>query len=162
MEGRPRRGTQAAVGGETALSRLLLNTTFLIDAERQAGELEACIADDDVAIAAVTLAELLVGVALASPRHRPARQAFVDEIVDAIPVLSYDTAVAEAHAALLTATRQAGRPRGAHDLIIAATARATGKTVLTADSTGCADLANVEIVVPDRREPLAAVGRGAD
>lgn len=147
MEGRPRRGAQAAVGGGTALSRLLLDTTFLIDAERQAGELEAFIADDDdVAIAAVTLAELLVGVALASPRHRPARQAFVDEVVDAIPVLSYDTAVAEGHAALLTATRQAGRPRGAHDLIIAATARATGRTVLTADSTGFADLANVEIV----------------
>lgn len=101
--------------------------------------------DDDVAIAAVTLAELLVGVALASPRYRPARQAFVDEVADAIPVLSCDTAVAEAHAALLTATRQAGRPRGAHDLIIAATARATGRTVLTADPTGFEDLPNVEI-----------------
>ena len=101
--------------------------------------------DDDVAIAAVTVAELLVGVALAGARQRPARQAFVDDVLEAMPVLAYDAEVADAHAALLVATRQAGRPRGAHDLIIAATARATGRTVVTADPSGFEGLPDVEL-----------------
>lgn len=82
---------------------------------------------------------------LASPRQRPARQAFVDDVREAIPVFAYDTDVAETHAALLAATRRAGRPRGAHDLIIAATARATRRTVVTADPSGFEDLPDVRI-----------------
>jgi tRNA(fMet)-specific endonuclease VapC len=49
-------------------------------------------------------------------------------------VLDYTPSVAEHHAALLTHVRRHGRPRGAHDLIIAATARATGRTLLTTDT----------------------------
>lgn len=100
-------------------------------------------------MAAVSLAELLVGAALATPRHRSARQAFVDAVRDAIPVLSYDVRVAEAHAQLLAATRRAGRPRGAHDLIIAATARAFGRTVVSADAQGFAGLPGVEVAHRD-------------
>jgi predicted nucleic acid-binding protein len=50
---------------------LLLDTTLLIDRERGATELEGLIGDDDdVTIAAVTLAELTVGVELAGTRQR--------------------------------------------------------------------------------------------
>ncbi len=106
------------------MTLLLLDTTFLIDAERSDAELDSAIDDtDDVAIAAITVAELLVGVGLASGRRRSQRQRFVDEICDVIPILAYDQNVASEHAELLVAVRRAGRPRGAHDLIIAATAR---------------------------------------
>ncbi len=40
--------------------------------------------------------------------------------------------------------RRSGRPRGAHDLIVAATARATARTVITADAAAFAGLAGVE------------------
>jgi tRNA(fMet)-specific endonuclease VapC len=43
------------------------------------------------------------------------------------------------------AVRRAGRPRGAHDLIIAATAVATGRIVVTADGDGFADLPGVSV-----------------
>jgi tRNA(fMet)-specific endonuclease VapC len=43
-------------------------------------------------------------------------------------------AVAEQHAALLAHAHRKGNQRGVHDLIIAATARATGRTVVTADA----------------------------
>jgi tRNA(fMet)-specific endonuclease VapC len=106
-----------------------------VAADRSAAALDAVIDDDDdVAIAAVTLAELLVGVALSDNRHRARRRAFVEEISTGIPVLSYDSAVAESHAELLVATRRAGKPRGAHDLIIAATARASQREVVSADA----------------------------
>lgn len=129
------------------MSRLLIDTTFLVDAERHEGDLDEVIADDDdVAIAAVTVAELLVGVHLASGRRKAGRAAFVDEIVESLPIIAYDERVAREHAALLAAVRSSGRPRGAHDLLIAATARATGRTVITADHAAYADLPGVAVV----------------
>lgn len=116
------------------MSRLLLDTTFLIDAERGTADLDDLIGDDDdVAIAAITLAELTVGVQLATTRQRPRRQSYVHEITVSFPILPYDEAVAVHHASLLVAVRRTGRPRGAHDLIIAATAAAAGRTVVSAD-----------------------------
>lgn len=62
-----------------------------------------------------------------------------------VPLIAYDLSVAMAHARLLVATRKAGRPRGAHDLIIAATAVVGGLVVVTADPTGFEDLPGIEI-----------------
>jgi predicted nucleic acid-binding protein len=101
--------------------------------------------DDDVAVAAVTIAELRVGVLLSTARARSARQAFFDDVVEAIPVLVYDQAVAEAHADLLVHVRRHGTPRGAHDLIIAATAKASGRTVVSADSSAFGALPGVHV-----------------
>ncbi len=129
------------------MSLLLLDTTFLIDVERGGADLDDLIADDDdVAMAAVTVAELTVGARLASKRHRQARHDFVAAMVEALPVIPYDLAVAAAHADLLIAVRRMGTPRGAHDLIIAATARASARSVVTADRAGFADLPGVTVV----------------
>ena len=133
------------------MSLLLLDTTFLVDAERGA-DLDALIGDDDdVAIAAISVAELTVGVLLASPRQRTRRQGYVDEIVASIPILPYDEFVAVQHANLLAAVRRAGRPRGAHDLIIAATAATSGRTVVSADRRAFDDLPGVSAI--DHRSP---------
>lgn len=124
---------------------MLLDTTFLVDAERGERTPDILLDDDDVAIAAITVAELLVGVALADKAHRTARQAFADSVVATIPVLPYDLRVARVHAELLAATRRAGRPRGAHDLVIAATAITSGRAVVTADPAGFAGLPGIEL-----------------
>jgi tRNA(fMet)-specific endonuclease VapC len=125
---------------------LLLDTTFLVDAERAGDDLDDLIADaDDVAVAAITIAELGVGVELATRATRPGREQFVDTVITSIPVIDYDLNVAEVHAKLLAAVRRRGRPRGAHDLIIAATARATGRVVLTADAAAFSDLPDVAV-----------------
>jgi len=126
------------------VTRLLFDTTFLIDSERAGAELDQLIDDDDqVAVAAVTIAELRVGALLADKRRKSARTAYVNDIVAIIPIVNYDLETAEAHARLLVAVRQQGRPRGAHDLIIAATALASDRTVITADATAFADLPGV-------------------
>jgi tRNA(fMet)-specific endonuclease VapC len=128
------------------VTRLLLDTTFLIDAERSAGALDELIADDDdAAIAAITIAELQVGVHVASGSRQTSRQDFLDAVASTIPVLDYDVAVAAAHAELLFHVRRRGEPRGAHDLIIAATARAAGRTVVTADHAAFDALPGVEL-----------------
>jgi tRNA(fMet)-specific endonuclease VapC len=129
------------------VSLLLLDTTFLLDAERGADKLDAMIDDDDdVAIAAITVAELTVGVQLASARQKQRRQAYVDDVLASIPILPYDRAVAIEHADLLVSVRRSGRPRGAHDLMIAATARAFRRTVVSADRHAFDDLPGVAAI----------------
>lgn len=128
------------------MSRLLLDTTFLIDAERSGASLDQVIGDDDeVAIAALTIAELLVGVLLADQTRRSGREQFIDEIRATIPVIDYDATVAASHAQLLVAVRRQGRPRGAHDLIIAATANATQREVVSADASAYQGLPGVSV-----------------
>ncbi len=128
------------------MTRLLFDTTFLIDAERTGDDLDTVIHDnDDIAIAAVTIAELRVGSLLADRRRRASRSAYIHDIIATIPVVDYDIDVAEAHAELLVEVRAQGSRRGAHDLIIAATARAAGRTILSADRTAFRDLAGVEV-----------------
>jgi tRNA(fMet)-specific endonuclease VapC len=128
------------------VTRLLFDTTFLIDAERTGDALDDVIDDnDDVAIAAVTIAELRVGALIATGERKLARSAYVDDVVATIPVLHYDVEVGEAHAELLLDIRSQGTPRGAHDLIIAATARAFDRTVISADRTAFRDLPGVEV-----------------
>lgn len=94
-------------------------------------------------MAAVTIAELLVGVELSKGRSRAKRRRLVDKVSTTLPTIDYDLAVASAHAQLLVATRQQGKPRGAHDLIIAATARATQREVLSADPSAFENLPGV-------------------
>lgn len=101
--------------------------------------------DDDVAIAAVTIAELRVGALLGTRKKAAARTAFVEDVLAALPVIAYDVAVAEAHARLLVAVRRQGTPRGAHDLLIAATATASRRTVVTAYASAFTNLPDLEV-----------------
>jgi tRNA(fMet)-specific endonuclease VapC len=108
---------------------------LLVDAERQGTKLDRVVADDDdVAIAAITVAELLVGVELADGKRKAARRKLVDAIIDTIPIEDYDVTIARRHSELLAHVRRAGQPRGAHDLVIAATASARRRVVVTADA----------------------------
>jgi len=126
-----------------------LDTNVLIAAERGEFDLDRLIADDDEpAIAAITVAELGVGIEFATGRRKSNRRAFYDDLLEALPVIDYDIDVAVAHTALLVAVRRAGRPRGAHDLIIAATARATARVVVTSDRTGFDDLPGLTVRAP--------------
>jgi tRNA(fMet)-specific endonuclease VapC len=130
--------------------RLLLDTGVLIAVERGKLTIDHVIdEDDDVAVAAITVAELMVGVELADEDHRQRRQDLVDDLLSAMPIEPYGHGTARAHARLLAHVRRAGKPHGAHDLIIAATAVATGRSVLRSDSaadwTGLPDVTAVPL-----------------
>jgi tRNA(fMet)-specific endonuclease VapC len=119
----------------------------LVDAERSALDLDELIDDDDEpAVAAITIAEL--GVDIATGKRRRARKAFLDDVVATLPVISHDVDTARTQTQLLVAVRTADRPRGAHDLIIAATAFATGRVVVTSDRVGFDDLPGVPVRRP--------------
>ena len=120
--------------------RLILDTGVIIRAERGgSGLAELLAADDDITIAAITLAELQLGVELADDARRAGRQEFVDGIRALVPVEDYTADVARVHARLLAHVRKEGKPRRAHDLIIAATAATTARTLLTTDGKAAFD-----------------------
>jgi tRNA(fMet)-specific endonuclease VapC len=76
----------------------------------------------------------------------------VDDVIATVAIEDYTLEVAAAHAAVLAHVRRAGRPRGAHDLIIAATGACTGRIVLTSDAGAVlAELPGVDALVVDRR-----------
>ncbi len=116
----------------------------MVDAERGGDSLADVIDDgDDVAVAAITVAELKVGVQLAKGRRRDKRERFVVAVLDAVSIEPYDLEVAESHAVLLAHAKREGIPRGAHDLIIAATARARDRQVVSLDERGFVELPGV-------------------
>ncbi len=114
--------------------RLILDTNVLIAYER--GTIDRAALDtDELAVAAVSIAEYRVGIELADTPARAADRArALVAITSAVDVLDYSEATAACHARLIAHARRAGTPRGAHDLIIAAHAVQTDRTVLTFDA----------------------------
>lgn len=129
--------------------RLILDTGVLIASERGRTRLMEVIAEtDDLVIAAITVAELRTGIELATERHREARAEFLVKVLETLPVEPYDLAAAEVHGRLLAYVHRTGTKRGAHDLMIAATAVATKRIVLTTDrSANFQDLPGVDCIV---------------
>jgi tRNA(fMet)-specific endonuclease VapC len=113
--------------------RLILDTSVLIAYER--GTIDrAALDDDELAIAAVSVAEYRVGIELADTIERAAERArALATITSVIDVLDYTATTAAHHGRLLAHVRRSGTPRGAHDLIIAAHAAETGRTVVSRD-----------------------------
>lgn len=129
------------------MARLILDTNALIQLDRHGTAALHISESDDLAIAAITLAELRHGVLAADAARRPARAQFVDDVEETLEVLPYTRSTAAAHAALLDHVRRAGRPRGAHDLIIAAHAKQTGRLVVSLDvKARFGDLPGVETI----------------
>lgn len=114
--------------------RLILDTNVLIAYER--GTIDRSSLDaDELAIASVSVAEYRVGIELADSATRAADRArALAAIMSAVDVLDYTQATAAHHGRLLAHVRRAGTPRGAHDLIIAAHAAETGRTILSRDA----------------------------
>lgn len=113
--------------------RLILDTNALSTIERDPSA--TSLDDDDLAVAALTIAEYRAGIELAETARRAAdRSRALAAIQDNVAVLDYTEATAAAHARLLAHVRRAGQPRSAHDLIIAAHAVQTGRTILSNDA----------------------------
>ena len=122
---------------------MILDSSALIALERANAPTATLPDAADIAIASITASELLGGVELADGARRKCRREFVDGVLALLDVIAFDLDVARHHAVLMGHVRRQGRPRGAHDLQIAATARAAKRTVLTTDKTAFDDLPDV-------------------
>ena len=114
--------------------RLILDTNVLIAYER--GTIDRAALDgDELAIAAVSVAEYRVGIELADTPERAADRArALVAITSSVDVLDYSEVTAAYHARLIAHARRVGKPRGAHDLIIAAHALQSDRIILSLDA----------------------------
>lgn len=90
--------------------RLIIDTGVLIASERaRTGLATAITEDDDLVIAAITVAELRTGIELATEPYRAARSEFLIKVLETLPVEPYELATAEAHGRLLAHVHRSGR-----------------------------------------------------
>jgi len=105
--------------------RLILDTNILIAYERGTMD-RSSLDDDELAIASASVAEYRVGIEMADTA--------LMAITSTVDVLDYTQATAAHHGRLLAHVRRSGSPRSAHDLIIAAHAAQTDRTILSRDA----------------------------
>lgn len=114
---------------------VLIDTSVLIDVERRGETLEREIGEQERAISAITVSELLHGVHRAVDESvRVRREAFVEHLLASLEALPITMAVARAHAGVWAALERKGEMIGAHDLWIAATALTHGMSLATANA----------------------------
>lgn len=114
--------------------RVILDTGVLIAIERGRLVVDTVLGADDAAIATITAMELLVGVERADDAHKQARAVHVEALLSSLPIEAYDLGVARVHARLAVEAMSKGRPRSTYDMMIAATAAATNRVLLTTDA----------------------------
>lgn len=129
----------------------LVDSSVLIAVERGSFDPErisAELADTDIAISAVTASELLHGVHRTSKnRIRSQREAFVERLLEAWPVLPFDLTSARIHSKLWAELAAKGISIGAYDLMIGATAIANGLQLLTRDRRSFPKIPGLKVLV---------------
>jgi tRNA(fMet)-specific endonuclease VapC len=103
---------------------MILDSSILVAFERQRFHLERLLADHGPPVlAAVTAAELLIGVERADTPHRRARrEAFVENLFAQMRIIPFDLAQARLYAIQFAALTSRGEVIGDRDLQIAVTA----------------------------------------
>lgn len=114
---------------------VVLDTSILIGAERGtirfARWLES-LGEEPVGMAAITASELLHGcLRAATAGARARRSAFVEALLDTIPILPFGLPEARRHAEVWAELVREGTLIGPHDLLIGATALAQGHGLAT-------------------------------
>jgi len=113
---------------------IVLDSSILIRVERDAKAAPAVPAswfDQDIAIAAITAAELLAGVHRADAAHRPRRSAFAEGILAAIPTIAFDLTASRLYVQIEAQLPSAGTMIDRADLQIAVIALARGWSIAT-------------------------------
>src|ERR1700730_8249418 len=112
---------------------MILDSSILVAFERRRFDLERLLTDNPLpAIAAVTAAELLIGVERAdTPERRARRESFWEETFCRLPIIPFDLAQARLYAIHFAALVGRGVIIGDRDLQIAVTALSHGYAVAT-------------------------------
>jgi tRNA(fMet)-specific endonuclease VapC len=116
---------------------IIFDSSEIIALERNRGAVDHLIKNREeelFGISVVTVAELLFGVEKADTETRKLRrQAFVEKVIETIPIFSFDSSVARIYSRIWASLQRRGFKVGAHDLIIAATAISFDYTLITAN-----------------------------
>lgn len=126
---------------------IIIDTSVLIAAERDGIDFNSWQQYDSAYISSVTITELLIGVHRAkSAKIRVKRSAFVEHIIGSISNLSFGEEEARVYSQILDDLYKRRITLGSHDMIIAATAIASGYPVLTMNEKDFKRIAGVEVL----------------
>ncbi len=116
---------------------LLIDASVLITHERGRVPLKEMLAgreEEAIFLSVITASELLHGVHRASdPAVRGRRSAWVEAVLQRLPILPVDVPTARAHARMWAELARQGQTIGPHDLWLAAACVAHGLTLVTAN-----------------------------
>jgi tRNA(fMet)-specific endonuclease VapC len=113
---------------------LMVDTNVFIHFEKSGKPLDfsSWESSQGVYISVVVVSELLMGVHRANTEERRQRRsAFVEAVISGVGVLEFTVPAARVHAEIYAELATKGKMIGAHDLLIAATARCHDLSVLT-------------------------------
>jgi tRNA(fMet)-specific endonuclease VapC len=117
------------------VTRYMLDTNIISDLIRnpqgKAAQRIAKVGEDSICTSIVVAAELRYGCA---KNGSPRLQKSVDDLLDEIEVLPFEPPADLEYGAIRSALEAAGMLIGSNDLLIAAHARATGATIVTANA----------------------------
>ncbi|MGC2374368.1 MAG: PIN domain-containing protein [Solirubrobacteraceae bacterium] len=136
------------------MAGILIDTSVLVDAERDRKVLEQLRQEARHSISVITVSELLHGVHRAAPDHvRIRRQVVIEALLGAIEQLPITPHIARLHAQIWAELQAKGEIIGAHDLWIAATALAHGLTLATANAAEFKRVPALELLTIKSRQP---------
>jgi tRNA(fMet)-specific endonuclease VapC len=130
---------------------LLIDADVIIQAQRSTLNLEAWLRsrpNEEIKVAAITVAELWRSEQRASGIHRAQRQKFLQKLLQAFEVVSYDEKAAVEHARLWADVDVTGQRVSPYDLILAATALETGATIVTFNAKRFAAIPGLTVLTP--------------
>jgi tRNA(fMet)-specific endonuclease VapC len=117
------------------MTRYMLDTNIISDLIRnpqgQAAKRVARVGEGNICTSIIVAAELRYGCAKSGSKRL---LKVVEDLLGEIDVLSFDVPADVEYGAIRSALETAGKPIGGNDLLIAAHARATGTTVVTANA----------------------------
>ena len=132
----------------------MLDSSVLIGAERGVLRIEdllRSLAEEPVAMAAITASELLHGCYRARDAAvRTRRLAFVEGLLGALPVLPFGIAEARRHAELWAALAQGGTVIGPHDMLVGASALAQGYRLATLNRSEFSRIPGLRLIETER------------
>jgi tRNA(fMet)-specific endonuclease VapC len=129
----------------------LIASDVLIQSERKTLDLDAWLRShpqEEIRIAAITVAELWRSAERAAPPFRTRRQRFLERALEVFEVVPYTEKAAIEHARLWAEMELTGRRIGMHDLVLAATALETGATIVTFNARRFAAVPGLTVVEP--------------
>ncbi|MDR3755162.1 MAG: PIN domain-containing protein [Terracidiphilus sp.] len=129
----------------------LIDADVIIQAERKALDLDAWLLahpDEEIKVAAITVAELWRSVERATGMHRARRQKFLQKALLAFQIVPYTEVAALQHARLWADMEATGQRVSPHDLMLAATALECGAAVVTLNARRFAGFPGLTVLKP--------------
>ena len=149
---------------ESPILGLILDSSVIIAAERKRQTVEQLLTsvgqafgEVEIAISAITLAELVHGVARANtPEIRIARRAFIDELKKHVPVHPVTDSTAEIAGQISGEQAAKGITLPADDLLIGASAIEQGYAVATLNTRHFGKIPGLQVLSIEARRPGGA------